>query len=326
MRQRDYKMDNFRLLLIFLVLMGHFMELFKGELTSSLYKIIYSFHMPAFLFLTGFFARFDRRKIVFQLIYPYILFQIIYQAFDALVYKEKDTFTIKFGTPYWLLWYLLITIFCYLLLPLFDSKNKSSRTTIVITSIILALLSGFDTSLGYYGSLARFFSFLPFFVVGYYASHTEKKQKHPLWFALLLGVLLITASYYVISLPEITKDVLYGSYSYKKAEYNAYIKLFLLLLGFAWIAFLLFIIPNKKIPLLSVLGQNTLSVFLLHGFLVRLAKKHKIFCYSEAENLLYAVILSVTIICLLGNPWSSKWFDRIFTGKWIDHLLQRKRA
>lgn len=326
MRQRDYKMDNFRLLLIFLVLLGHFMELFKGELTSSLYKIIYSFHMPAFLFLTGFFARFDRRKIVFQLIYPYILFQIIYQAFDALVYKEKDTFTIKFGTPFWLLWYLLITIFCYLLLPLFDSKNKSSRTTIVITSIILALLSGFDTSLGYYGSLARFFSFLPFFIAGYYASHTEKKQKNPLWFALLLGVLLIAASYYVISSPEITKDVLYASYSYKKAEYNAYIKLFLLLLGFAWIAFLLFIIPNKKIPMLSVLGQHTLSVFLLHGFLVRLAKKHKIFCYSEPENLLYAVILSVTIICLFGNPWSAKWFDRIFTGKWIDHLLHRKRA
>ena len=326
MRQRDYKMDNFRFLLIFLVLMGHFMELFKGQFTSDLYKLIYSFHMPAFLFLTGYFARFDHRKIVFGLIYPYILFQILYRAFDALIYKEKDTFTIEFGTPYWLLWYLLVTIFCYLLLPLLDTQKKSSRIAIVITSLVLALLAGFDTSLGYYGSFARFFSFLPFFVVGYYAAHTEKKRTYPAWFALVLGVILIVASYYVINTPEITRNVLYGSYSYEKAKYDTTIKLFLLLLGFVWITFFLFVIPNRKIPFLSVLGQNTLSVFLLHGFLVRLAKKHKLFCYTEPENLLYAVILSITIICLFGNPWSSKWFQWILTGKWIDTLLHRKRA
>ena len=68
MRQRDYKMDNIRFFLIFCVLLGHFLELFVGAFSSDLYKIIYSFHMPAFLFLTGFFARFNRRKIVLKLI------------------------------------------------------------------------------------------------------------------------------------------------------------------------------------------------------------------------------------------------------------------
>lgn len=326
MRQRDYKMDNFRFLLIFLVLMGHFMELFKGEFTSDLYKLIYSFHMPAFLFLTGYFARFDRKKIVFGLIYPYILFQVLYRAFDALIYKEKDTFTIEFGTPYWLLWYLLVTIFCYLLLPLFNTQKKGTRIAIITASIVLALLAGFDTSLGYYGSLARFFSFLPFFVVGYYAAHTEKKRTYPDWCALLLGIILTVAGYYIISSPEISRNVLYGSYSYEKGEYNVSTKLFLLLLGFIWIAFFLCVIPNKKIPFLSVLGQNTLSVFLLHGFLVRLAKKHMLFCYTEPENLLYSVILSITIICLFGNPWSAKWFQLIFTGKWINKLLTQKNS
>lgn len=326
MRQRDYQMDNIRFLLIFLVLMGHFMELFQGEFTSGLYKLIYSFHMPAFLFLTGYFARFDRRKIAFGLIYPYILFQILYRIFDALVYKEKDSFTIEFGTPCWLLWYLLVTIFCYLLLPLFDTQKKGSRIAIVITSLALSLLAGLDTSLGYYGSLARFFSFLPFFVVGYYAAHTKKNRTYPAWCALVLGIILIVASYYVINTPEITRNVLYGSYSYEKAKYDATIKLFLLLLGFAWIAFFLFVIPNKRIPFLSDLGQNTLPVFLLHGFLVRLAKKHKLFCYTEAENLLFAVILSITIICLFGNPRSAKWFQRVFTGQWIDNIQHRKRA
>ena len=92
-------MDNLRFLLIFLVLLGHFMELFKGDFTSAFYKIIYSFHMPAFLFLTGYFARFHRRKLVLGLIYPYILFQIFYRIFDGLIYNSKGTFTIEFGTP-----------------------------------------------------------------------------------------------------------------------------------------------------------------------------------------------------------------------------------
>lgn len=326
MRQRDYKMDNLRFLLIFLVLMGHFMELFKGEFTSNLYKIIYSFHMPAFLFLTGYFARFNRRKIVFQLIYPYILFQILYRIFDALLYKGKDTFTIKFGTPYWLLWYLLVTIFCYLLLPLFDSKSKNSRIALVIASLSLALLTGFDSSIGYYGSLSRFFSFLPFFLVGFYAAQMEKSKKYPVWLLFVLAAVLILASYYVTSSPQITKKVLYGSYSYKEAEYTPLIRASLILIGFTWITFLLFIIPNKKLPFLSVLGQHTLPIFLLHGFFVRLAQKHKIFCYVEAKNLLLTVLFSLAIIVLFGNPWSAKWFERIFTGTWLDTLLHKKRA
>ena len=106
----------------------------------------------------------------------------------------------------------------------------------------------------------------------------------------------------------------------KKASYTFLIKLFLMLIGFVWISFLLFIVPNKKVPLLSALGQHTLPVFLLHGFLVKLAGKYKIFRYSESENLILALIFSVAIICIFGNPWSAKWFQRIFTGKWIDNI------
>lgn len=318
MRQRDYKMDNLRFILILCVLMGHFMELFKGELTSDLYKIIYSFHMPAFLFLTGFFARFDRRKIVLNLMYPYILFQILYQVFDALIIQEKETFSIEFGTPYWLLWYLLVTIYCYLLLPLLGSQKSGSQAVIMGISLLFSLLAGLDNSLGYYGSLSRFFSFLPFFLAGYYTAHRGKKEKNAPWIALPIGLFLILASYYIIENPDITKKVLYASYSYEKAGHNPIIKSFLLLVGFAWIAFLFLMIPTKRLPFLSVLGQHTLPVFLLHGFLVRLAKKYAIFCYSEAVNLLLAVIFSIAIICIFGNPWFAKWFQKLFTGNWLE--------
>ena len=330
MRQRDYKMDNFRFLLIFCVLLGHFIELFQGDFASALYKIIYSFHMPAFLFLTGFFARFDRRKIVLNLIYPYILFQILYQFFDTIVIKGEEGISIKFGTPYWLLWYLLVTIFCYLLLPLFDGIQPTSGIVMALISLALAILAGLDTSLGYYASLARFFSFLPFFIIGHYTAHLWKKQENPkkpqhsVWLIAVLGLFLAFACVYIIKNPEITRKVLYASYSYEKADYEPVVKLFLIVVSFAWIAFLLAVMPSKKIPYISVLGQHTLSVFLLHGFFVKLAKKNEIFCYSEAQNLLLAFALSIVLLCLLGNPWTAKWFGRLFTGEWINRLWKRR--
>lgn len=330
MRQRDYKMDNFRFLLIFCVLLGHFIELFPGDFASALYKIIYSFHMPAFLFLTGFFARFDRRKIVLNLIYPYILFQILYQFFDTIVIKGEEGISIKFGTPYWLLWYLLVTIFCYLLLPLFDGIQPTSGIVMALISLALAILAGLDTSLGYYASLARFFSFLPFFIIGHYTAHLWKKQghqkkpQHSVWLIAVLGLFLIFACVYIIKNPEITRKVLYASYSYEKADYEPVVKLFLIVVSFAWIAFLLLVMPSKKIPYISVLGQHTLSVFLLHGFFVKLAKKNEIFCYSEVQNLLLAFALSIVLLCLLGNPWTAKWFGRLFTGEWINRLWKRR--
>lgn len=332
MQQRNYKMDNVRFLLIFCVLLGHCIELFQGNFASAIYKIIYSFHMPAFLFLTGFFARFDRRKIVLNLIYPYILFQILYQLFDTYVIKGEDKAAIKFGTPYWLLWYLLVTIFCYLLLPLFDGIQPTSGIIMALISLALAILAGLDTSLGYYASLARFFSFLPFFLIGHYSAHLWKKQKnqkkpqHYMWLTIVLLLFLVFACIYVTKNPDITRKVLYASYSYEKAHYEPVVKLFLIIVSFAWIAFLLLVMPSKKIPFLSVLGQHTLSIFLLHGFFIKLAKKEKIFCYSEAQNLLLALMLSIILLCLLGNPWSAKWFQRLFTGDWINKLMRKRKS
>ena len=301
--QRNYKMDNIRFLLIFLVILGHFIELFQGEFSLALYKIIYSFHMPAFLFLTGFFARFKPRKIFFNLICPYILFQTLYRAFDAFIIHGKDSFTLNFTTPYWILWYLLTVICYYLLIPLIDTENVRSRKIILGLAIAISLLAGYDSSIGYYGSLSRSFTFLPFFLAGFYLSKTKKMpQKNHLTLP-LSGLLALLCSFYIMNNSGITKQVLYGSYSYEKAGYNPLIKAILLVCGFAWIIFLLSAVPEKKIPFVSLLGQNTLSIFLLHGFVVKLANEYDIFAFSETGNLLLAITLSLVIILLLGNPW-----------------------
>ena len=70
-KQRDLGLDNIRALLIFLVVFCHLCELFHGKITDRLYLIIYSFHMPCFLFLSGYYARFDAKKVAKHLLLPY---------------------------------------------------------------------------------------------------------------------------------------------------------------------------------------------------------------------------------------------------------------
>lgn len=57
--ERNAYFDNAKLLFIFLVVFGHAIQPFTEESRAiyTLYTWIYLFHMPAFIFLAGFFAK-----------------------------------------------------------------------------------------------------------------------------------------------------------------------------------------------------------------------------------------------------------------------------
>lgn len=117
--ERNYQDDNIKCFLIFCVVLGHFLEWIGF---NSLYCIIYSFHMPCFLFLTGHYAKYDRKKIIGNIVYPYCLFQVLYLIFQEVVI-EKTEIKIQFTTPYWLLWYMVAMLFYYLLIPFIEEKR-----------------------------------------------------------------------------------------------------------------------------------------------------------------------------------------------------------
>ena len=57
MKERDYGFDNSKLILIILVVFAHLLEISTKNYGAKcdIYRVIYSFHMPAFVFLTGYF-------------------------------------------------------------------------------------------------------------------------------------------------------------------------------------------------------------------------------------------------------------------------------
>ena len=83
--RRDARFDNLKGILIFLVVFGHLLELVGGPAAAWLYRLIYSFHMPAFVFCSGWFARFDAARFFRRLLYPYLVYQTLYLLFDRLV-------------------------------------------------------------------------------------------------------------------------------------------------------------------------------------------------------------------------------------------------
>lgn len=331
-KERLYGFDNLKFVLIFLVVLGHFLE-FSMEFDGSdlLRRIIYSFHMPAFIFLTGFFAKFRPKKIAFEYGFTYVLFQVLYLLF-AFYVLEGEELVIQFSFPNWLLWYLLATIAYCLLIPLIDVSKLWQKIVIVLISVAAALYAGNDPYLGYGLSAARIVSFLPFFLLGFYCGKKKgvplKNEK--LWIRIAVGVLLtatvIGICFYLRARAELTVFSMYGSVSYENGRYTMCDRALLMLFALIWIAFLMTaVLPlvNRKIPVISDIGKNSFSVFLLHGFVVKYCTYYSFpFAFDSLLKVLGATVI---LVLLCGNPLTAWVFRNFLTGTWIERLLTKKK-
>ena len=103
-KQRIIEIDYMKSILILLVVFGHFLECFETKLSINIYKFIYIFHIPLFVFISGYLAKFKIKDIMKLFIF-YFVFQILYLLFVNLVLNQALKNTL-FTIPYWILWYL----------------------------------------------------------------------------------------------------------------------------------------------------------------------------------------------------------------------------
>lgn len=296
---RQTGFDNIKGILIILVVFGHFLELCpKTQFTKAIYLLIYSFHMPCFLFISGYFATYSPRRIGYLAI-VYAVFQLLYRIFDQVVLGNSNSLEplqILF-VPYWLLWFIPVLIYCHLLLPAWSKAGKTLQRILFVIAVVLALLCGYCPQIGYPLSLSRFFVFLPFFLAGNHIKAYGSRIPTPRILPLLL--LACSASVILLRNGRIIPQMLYGSYSYA-IGYNPGIRLGILAVASVWssiLAALAMTVLNRPVPILSHLGKNTLPVYLLHGFIVR-------FIGNNIPGLTFpaAVFISITVVLLLGNP------------------------
>ena len=167
----------------------------------------------------------------------------------------------------------------------------------LIVSVALSLVAGFCKPRGYPLSLSRFFVFQPYFLLGLYAREMQipsfqKKTKvaFAVGSALSLGIAFM---------PQITSRLLYGS-GYYQTYTDVFLRLLLFLVACLFIGMFWGLKDKmkKEICLVSTVGKHTLSVYLLHGFFMRLGAYHIV----PVPQKLWLILIIAVIFCIaLGN-------------------------
>jgi len=258
--------DNFKGLLISLVVLGHYLYAYAGtaplNLAGTITGIIYTFHMPAFAFVSGFFSKSSRSagaRSLFKLLSAYLIFNTLMLLYHYLFVGGA----ISLLTPMYSNWYLLALVAWRL-----SAKYFGRQKYLLVFSAAIALLAGFWPEISNIFSVGRIITFFPFFLIGYridknllpLLARSRKK------FVYFLGTILLTgcmaASYYLVKSGIVTLDIsLMGAY---KSGFQSGARAAVLLLALFYITALLMLIPVKKIPVLAKWGRNSLAIYLAH--------------------------------------------------------------
>ncbi|HLQ71161.1 MAG TPA: acyltransferase family protein, partial [Bacillota bacterium] len=155
--ERNAYIDNARILLILLVVFGHMIQPFIGtsQGVNTLYMWIYTFHMPAFIFLAGFFAKGSGNtkyilKLAKKLLLPYVIFQLLYTGYYFTIGKEG--WQAGIFDPHWSLWFLFSLFSWHILLFWFKQLPPLLGITIAVQ---IGLIVGYFGEVGQMFSLSR---------------------------------------------------------------------------------------------------------------------------------------------------------------------------
>ena len=206
---RDRRADNLKVLLIFLVVLGHLIEPFKNM--NNLYLLIYSFHMPVFVYISGYFARGNKKSIIKPTII-YLISQTIY--FLVYRYILKDNIKFTYLRPIWILWYIFCIVIWNIIVAII--KNiKFSKTACYITvgiAFLCSILCGFLNNIGYDFSLSRLITFFPFFMLGYFTKNFDLKllkidsEKENKIKVIVFTLIMLVCIAYFLTIPVLNRN------------------------------------------------------------------------------------------------------------------------
>nr|WP_317357757.1 acyltransferase family protein [uncultured Tyzzerella sp.] len=305
MKERNLLFDNIKGLLIFLVVFGHSLELLKNEyiIANIIYTFIYFFHMPAFIFISGYFSK-DLKKSQDSAFEKFLLpFLIITLPWNIVSFILGITDNYSFFTPAWAMWYLFSMFIWKLLLPYLLKIKRIFKI-----SIFLGITAGLFMEFNSFMSISRTITFLPYFLAGYFFDDTlieklRKKPKLPFIFVIisvaLVAIYFSTSDLIPVEILWLDRPFINLNYSMKL---GLIIRILLYGIGFLMTFTLLNLITEKKC-FLSKLGKNTLSVYLLHIFLIGAFFGISRNISNNILNLILCTIVSIiTTYILSTNP------------------------
>ncbi|MCR1962770.1 acyltransferase family protein [Clostridium perfringens] len=328
-QNRNYLIDNSKGLLIFLVVLGHSLEFIRKdyEVARLLYVFIYEFHMPVFVFISGYLSKNvekGRRNAVRNFLTPFLLFNIIWNLITLVgPLFLRGEFTelpseqaFSFFTPGWALWYIFAMFLWKILLPdLLKFKN------IFILSIIAGIFVKLSGEFGSYMALSRTITFAPFFLAGYYSSEEKLKRfrkftrfnilnKVPSILILIIGVLIALI---FVNYSNIADEFFWADRSYSNFNIEIFTGILLYIavyiIGFAFVYVFINLMPENQ-TFLSKIGKNTLSVYFLHTYFIGSILGLTSLMSSNLGKLLALIVGSLIVTFILSRDGVARFFNK----------------
>jgi fucose 4-O-acetylase-like acetyltransferase len=273
--QRDAFFDNAKYLAIVLVAMGHAWEPIKGDsrILESMYTVVYTFHMPAFIIISGYFSRsFDLRpdrlrRLLTGVVVPYVVFETLYSLFDRYVGGDEDH-AISLLDPWYLTWFLAALFVWRLTTPIW----KLIRYPLPV-ALVISMLASVSPQIGNDLDFQRVLQFLPFFVLG-----LSMKAEH--------FRLVRRRSVRIASVPVVAAALVVGWWASPRMQTGWFYHrdaaqemgapwwtgpvMMLALFGCSLLLTACFFswVPGRRLWC-TALGAGTLYGYLLHGFLIK---------------------------------------------------------
>lgn len=325
LKARVESLDIVKAVLIILVVFCHLVEHFGtyDPLFRAVYSALSLYGLPLFVLTSGMLAKpllsdNDYRKMFAKLLLPLIFLQPFYLALYARAGGDAVRHILD---PQWLLWFLLCLCFWRMMLPFFVRIPFALAVAVAIT-----LAAGYAQYIGADLSLSRTLYFFPFFLAGYlWRERLLKLIAHVrlLW-GLVFIVLMVGTGYWFMH--GLDPNVVYHDRGYDQAAvwkaHPALGMLGMILISsvgaVAWFA----IMPRSSRWLVH-LGQRTLTILALHGFLILVCLKlFNMAGWTYSPSLLLfplLLLMSVAIawvVSLCDGP-----FNRFFD--WLAARLSR---
>lgn len=312
---RDYYFDNAKFILMLLVVVAHAISPLKTDAMKikTVWTVINAFHMPAFIFISGYFAKSyiskDRRvkvqKLVTYIMY-YLFAQLTVSLFEYFVLGYKEMAKSVFS-PRSSLWYLMCLIWWFALLPYI---TRLKAPVVIAGAFLFGLLVGYDTDVGNFLSLCRAVCHFPFFIVGYYFEKDWLFKFRNIYTQLASVAVLVAATIWTFyNLDIIPSRIITSNYNYEKCNLKTFVnfpfmnRLIYYIIAFILVFAVLMLIPRGK-AFYTRFGSRTLQVYILHRFLYLADLEyewwnHDIFMGRKGAVLMTLIAVAVTFILSL---------------------------
>lgn len=317
---RNTRIDSIKFVLIAFVVLGHMLDYsFRVGINARVHTFIYSFHMPAFILISGYLFKKKERKAFWkgigQLVMTCCFFQVLYfgnpmlyetDACGKLMGGGINALTInglynniaRFYMPSSVLWFIVALAFWRIFTQYLPDRFLQKKSLSISLSIIVATIVSF-IPLGHEFAFQRTFAFYPYFLFGYCMKNHKVVENYlasPLWISLTIILIYAIIVFFV---PHIPLSMLEEFHSYHDIKMMPILRIF----SYVWMLPLALsvirIIPDVK--LFAKYGRQTMFFFIYHVYFVYFAHRLVYDCGwpSSFPFLLCYTLLSIVILVML---------------------------